>query len=40
MNLIENTKANNPTEKDVPNLVDPLRKEKKLKDDKGLVMDI
>jgi hypothetical protein len=37
---IENVKANNPTEKDMPNLVDPLRKDKKLSDDKGLIMDV
>ena len=40
MNVIENTKNTNPTEKDMPNLVDPLRKDKKLSQDKGLVMDV
>ena len=40
MSLIENTKSTNPTEKDIPSLVDPLRKEKKIQNDKGLVMDV
>ena len=38
--MIENTKKTNPTECDIPSLVDPLRKEKKLQDDKSLIMDV
>jgi hypothetical protein len=40
MNLIESTKNQNPTEKDMPSLVDPLRKDKKLANEKDLVMNV